>query len=339
MPRLKLLFMLALTCLLIACDPLAPNATPIVIVITQTPLPTRTRAPLPSATPTTASTASTDTASSATESAASDTGTMVLTPMAFTCTEVKGQVIDLTLSSKILKGPLAYRAYLPPCYTESTRRYPYVILMSGSDKDETEWTDTLKADQAIETGLAMQALPPMILIMPRGGDLMNLNIFDENSSWESVILKELMPEIEKNFCTWNAREGRAIGGISRGGFWAFEIGFRHPDLFGAVGGHSAFFDLNNAPPAFNPMSLAKTVQFAPGTQPRLWLDVAKGDDVRPNIEIVQKTLAGRNIDPGYTVNPDGDHTVEYWAAHVSEYLSFYGQTWPRTVTELPSCLQ
>ncbi|MEP7287115.1 MAG: alpha/beta hydrolase-fold protein [Chloroflexota bacterium] len=333
MPRLKLCILFALACLLIACDPLAPDAPRKVIVVTQTTAPTLfptvaltiTQTPLPTSTiqPT----------EIATEAAIS-----VPEATAFVCNTSKGQILDLSFISKIA-GTVNYRAYLPPCYYESTRRYPYVILMPGSDQNQTEWTDLLKVHEALDAGIALKALPPMILIMTDGGDVMNTNVFTENASWESVIVKELMPEIEKSFCTWNAREGRAIGGISRGGFWAYEITFRFPDLFGAVGGHSAYFDLQNAPADYNPLSLAKTVEFAPGTQPRFWLDVGKDDDTRPNIEILQKTLAGRSIDSGYTMNSTGDHTIDYWAAHVTDYLSFYGQTWPRDVMELPSCLQ
>jgi hypothetical protein len=37
--------------------------------------------------------------------------------------------------------------------------------------------------------------------------------------------------------------------------------------------------------------------------------------------------------------PEGKHEKAYWASHVAEYLSFYGQTWPRDIKDLPSCLQ
>jgi enterochelin esterase-like enzyme len=265
-----------------------------------------------------------------------------LTPTAtvWTCTEAKGQVVDLSFTSKIENAKVAYRVYLPPCYTSTSRRYPYVILMHGSDGDQTYWTDTLNVQDALDTGITIQALPPMILVMPNGGQLMNNNIFKDGASWESLILNELMPEIEKSLCVWDVREGRAIGGISRGGFWAYEIALRHPEMFSAVGGHSAFFDTQlSVGPAYNPLVLAKTAQFTTGLTPRFWLDAGQDDYARPNIEVFQKTLAGRGIDPGYTLNPVGKHESKYWASHVSEYLSFYGQTWPRNIEELPTCLQ
>ena len=179
----------------------------------------------------------------------------------------------------------------------------------------------------------------MILIMPNGGKPQNLNIFAPAQSFETLILNELMPAIETNLCTWNARDGRAIGGISRGGFWAIEIGFRHPELFSAVAGHSPFFDPQNAGPANNPLNLAKTVTFPPGLQPRLWTDAGEFDYARPNIEHYVKALKNRNIDPGYTEYPKSQHWVASWITHVPDYLMFYGATWPHDVTALPSCLQ
>jgi len=335
-PRLKLIALGLLVYLCAACDPLAPEPTRVVVVLT----PTATEAP---ATPTVAAT---DTPVATQEALATEVATepaalptAVPTATQWVCSEKQGQIVDLQYKSKIARLDERYRIYLPPCYAQTTRRYPYVILMHGSDADEKSWTEQLAVHEALDSGIALQALPPMILVMPNGGDLANTNVFQEGVSWESLIINELMPEVERNFCTWNAREGRAIGGISRGGFWAFEIGFRHPDLFGAIGGHSPFFDANNAGPGYNPLSLAKSVQFAPGKQPRIWIDAGKDDYARPNIEVFQRTLSGRNIDPGYTMNPTGKHEVAYWAQHVSEYLSFYGQTWPRTIEDLPSCLQ
>ncbi|HVO43308.1 MAG TPA: alpha/beta hydrolase-fold protein, partial [Aggregatilineales bacterium] len=248
-----------------ACEPLAPDATRVVIVLTSAPTATKlpTAIPQPTDTPTIVPT---------------DTPTVIPTATQWVCGESKGQMVDLTFYSSIEKAQVAYRVYLPPCYAEMQRRFPYVILMHGSDGDQTYWTDQLGVQTALDTGITVQALPPMILVMPDGGQLMNTNIFRDGASWESVVLDELMPEIAKTLCVWNAREGRAIGGISRGGFWAFEIAFRHPELFSAVGGHSAFFDTQSSVgPAYNPLLLAKSVQFPDNLTPRFWLDAGQDD--------------------------------------------------------------
>ena len=267
--------------------------------------------------------------------------TATLPPVGFDppalCTDMHGQVIDYTFNSAIVQGTVGYRVYLPPCYWETNRRYPYVILFHGAGSDQTQWTEELSVNRALDQGIDNGSLAPMLLIMPSGGDLQNTNVFTDGASFESLVLDELMPQVEQNFCTWNAQAGRAIGGISRGGFWAYEIGFRHPTLFSAIGGHSAFFDPNNAPPANNPLNLAETVQFAPGTQPRLWLDAGPYDSAHPDIDQFAQTLWARHIDPGYVQYSTGDHSPAYWAAHISDYLGFYGQTWPHDPTQLARC--
>jgi enterochelin esterase-like enzyme len=238
-----------------------------------------------------------------------------------------------------LRAELVYDVYLPPCYYETGRRYPFVLLMHGADQDEKIWTDALKIGAALEAGLALKALPPFVLVMPRGGELANLNIFRAGAGWESVILDELLPHVEQNLCTWNERDGRAVGGISRGGFWAFVFAMRHPELFGAVGGHSpAFYWQNNAPAAYNPLYMARDQEFPPGLLPRMWVDIGADDRGRETAQEFQQMLAARGIEIDFTLNPAGDHTAAYWAEHISEYLTFYAQTWPRNVQDLPSCL-
>lgn len=95
----------------------------------------------------------------------------------------------------------------------------------------------------------------MILVMPYTGTIGNNSFFPPDPYYETVILDELVPAIERDFCTWSDREHRALGGVSRGGFWAYSIGLRHPDVFGILGGHSAYMtqDLNEVPGSFQPI--------------------------------------------------------------------------------------
>ncbi|MBX3066046.1 MAG: hypothetical protein KF726_23910 [Anaerolineae bacterium] len=341
------IFLILMVCaaILSACDPLAPEPTAIVVVITPTTpsptlivQPTETFTPSPTLTPTRTPTlppTSTFTPSPTLEPTATYT--------AIACAETEGQIVDLSFDSKISNENLPYRVYLPPCYSQSGKRYPVLLLFHGSDRDQTEWTDALEVNKRLERGMALGALPPMIIVMPYGGWIANSNTeFGISPTWEDVVITELMPEIQNTFCTWNAREGRAIGGISRGGFWSFEIGFRHPEMFSAIGGHSAFFDedhiVRQYAPEYNPLWLADTISFPKGMQPRMYLDVGKDDYARSEIENFKDKLIARGIDPGFVLNPEGQHEIDYWKEHTAEYLSFYGRMWPRNAAELPSCL-
>jgi enterochelin esterase-like enzyme len=246
-------------------------------------------------------------------------------------------VIEGALDSAIAGQLVPYRLYLPPCFYSSGRRYPYVILLHGSGFTYTQWTDDIGVQTAMDEGLSnpLNALAPMALIMPEGGVLQEENFFDTGQSFEDLILDELIPTVESQFCLWNDAMGRAIGGISRGGFWAFSIAFRHPGFFAAVGGHSPFFVEDNAPPSHNPLDLAYNITQT--TPLRIFLDNARDDSGGPNVIALSNILRANNVLHTYEISPTGGHDNGYWTAHVRDYLRFYGADWPKDVAGLPTC--
>jgi enterochelin esterase-like enzyme len=324
-PQTLFLFLITFFAL-IGCDPLAQQPTAQVLIITAVPSST------PVITPTRIST-----------STPIPTFTPAVTPTetAIPCDEDGGEVINYdTFRSTVAGENLRYRVYVPPCYAKSQKRYPYVILLHGAGERETEWGE-LGATGALDQGLRLGALPPMILIMPYTGSIGNDNTFPPDPSYETVVLDELVPAIERDFCTWSNRAHRAIAGISRGGFWAYSIALRHPDIFGIVGGHSAFFpdNLNQVPAAYNPLELALNSALLQEANLRMYLDNGANDIAGVNQELFSSRLSSRAIPHTYVVNPIGEHNAQYWSAHVTEYLAFYGRDWPRDAAGLPSCLE
>jgi enterochelin esterase-like enzyme len=340
--RLALLFVCLTLTLLVACEPLAPEQTPQYIVVTgetpdtsggfvPTPLIGKTipatsvtnnggvvNTPVPSATPTPPATA-------------------VPSPTPFGCAERTGMIIQSSFYSAIAGGEVPYHIYLPPCFYDTFKRYPYVVLLHGTGFDETMW-EQIGAPDMMDQGVTKGSLPPMVLVMPNGDLISELNDAPEGQSYEEIVLDELIPEVEANFCLWGSRQGRAIGGISRGGFWAFSIAFRHPELFSALGGHSPHFEVNNTPPEVNPMSLAAGINLAKFPL-RIYMDNATNDYVGTNAIQMSEILREHGIDHQYLINPTGDHDMAYWTAHAAEYLTFYGQMWPYDPAALPSCLE
>lgn len=311
---------------LLGCDPLAPQPTAQIIIVTQvpsaTPLPTTT--PLASRTPV-------------------PTPTVIVTPSVtpFPCDEESGQIVRFDeFRSEVANENLRYRVYIPPCYLKTQKRYPYVILLHGASYTETQWDD-IGMDEALDQGFRLGVLAPMIVVMPYTGRIGNDNAFPPQPSYENVVLDELIPAVEHNFCTWNDRQHRAIGGISRGGFWAYSIAMRHPDIFGAAGGHSAAFtdDLNEVPPAFNPLELALNSAFLVDSGLRMYLDNGANDFAGVNLQLFSSRLSARAIPHVYAIAPVGEHDETYWSAHVSEYMAFYGRDWPVNVADLPTCLE
>ncbi len=245
------------------------------------------------------------------------------TRSALTCDTTIGTITRDHFRSAPAETTFYYSVYTPACYNQSTSLYPVVYLMHGSNDDDGHW-GRLGIQTALDAGIANGALPTMIVVMPYGEWLANKNQF-ETVSWENIFLNELMPLVETQYRIDARRETRAIGGISRGGFWAFEIAFRHPDLFASVGGHSAFFAEGNAPPDFDPLKLART---APDINTlRIELDRGNADYAAPGIDLMHQRLGERGVQHDYIVYPEGQHNNAHWQLHVAEYLAFYAAPW------------
>jgi poly-gamma-glutamate synthesis protein (capsule biosynthesis protein) len=239
-----------------------------------------------------------------------------------TCDELQGSIQRRGYYSSIAATDMVYSVYLPPCYDDTEQVYPVLYLMHGSNSDDRHWLE-LGLAETLDEQIVRGDLLPMIVALPFGNWIANENRFDA-VSWENVFLLEFLPEVEVNYRVDARQQTRAIGGISRGGFWAFGIAFRHPDLFSAVGGHSAFFARRNAPPEYNPLDLALNAE---GIEPlRVWLDRGVDDFAGPNLDLMHERLNQRGIEHTYVVQP-GEHNNQYWSQHVLEYLQFYAESW------------
>lgn len=322
--------------LLVACEPLAPEqyvvvtgvspeATTELVALAGTPTVVHTPEPTPTPRP---------------------TWTPMPTVTPFACSQSGGTMIRTSFNSEISGNPVDYRVYLPPCFGETLRRYPYVILLHGTSYDDAMWEDLGIVDVLDENILA-GTLPPMVVVMPDGAfrpdqlPLSEEQYLPPSQSYEAVVVTELIPLIEsvsQGYCLWTSRDGRAIGGISRGGFWSFSIAFRHPDMFSAVGGHSPYFDDDNAAPETNPLVLADRVNLRQFPL-RIFMDAADSDIVKANASALAQILMDRGVPDPLLVKPTGNHDEDYWSAHLLEYLTFYGEAWPLDVLDLPSCLE
>ena len=239
------------------------------------------------------------------------------------CPETKGQVMDGYFKSNIIGRRQHYFIYLPPCYDVNTDvRYPVAYLLHGIPMDERHWLDeglVASADKLFGSG----ELPSFIMVMPHGDYSLYTDTSGGSKSFEGVLVNELIPAIDGRFRTLADAEHRAIGGISRGGVWALEIAFMHPELFDAVGGHSPALSVNRATAEYDPMVLAKTAAI---DKLRIFLDAGDRDWTRAEAQDLSKILAERYIPHTFTVGK-GDHDYPYWATQVEAYLRFYGAPW------------
>lgn len=125
---------------------------------------------------------------------------------------------------------------LPEDYATSERSYPVMYLLHGYMQNYTVWGRNLGA------AIYARNLGDLILVVPDGGNTWFVNYADTGSGqpnrWEDYLVTDLVPFVDANYRTEARREGRAIAGLSMGGYAALTLGLRHPDLFISLGSTS-----------------------------------------------------------------------------------------------------
>ncbi|MCY4018596.1 MAG: CapA family protein [Chloroflexi bacterium] len=218
--------------------------------------------------------------------------------------------------------PRYFTLYLPPCYEISKQTYPLLILLHGSNADDKQWL-RLGFIKALEAAIQSGASPPMIVVLPFGDAIANENYFGGNG-YDSLLIDQL-DHLQQRYRS----DGRtAIGGISRGGFWAYHVGLRFPDRFAAIGGHSPFFDPIHVEPRYNPLELARSQ--GPDAVMRLWLDRGSKDFAADGVDQMHVILSDRGVDHQYVVYGDAGHNEVSWQQHIPAYLAFYSEALDQT---------
>jgi S-formylglutathione hydrolase FrmB len=153
------------------------------------------------------------------------------------------RLLELTLDSVALGRSTRVRVLLPAGFDPADGiELPVLWLLHGGMDDVTSWSEKGDAE-ALTDGL------DLIVVMPDAGlggwytDWHNTASAAGNLRWETHHLRELRPWIEQRFATRTDRAGRAIAGLSMGGFGALSYAARHPELFGFAAAFSAALDI------------------------------------------------------------------------------------------------
>lgn len=152
------------------------------------------------------------------------------------------QVLRITIgdAGDHMKPSPAY-VYLPPGYSDphnADRRYPVVYLIHGSPGRAQDWFRAGRAPQTADLLIAQHLIGPMILVAPTAStnwwaDQECLNI-PGGPQLENYLAFAVPNAIDHRFRTIAGRQGRAIGGMSSGGYCALNIGLHHLHRFGAI---------------------------------------------------------------------------------------------------------
>jgi len=214
------------------------------------------------------------------------------------------------------------------------KNYPVVYLLHGAGDRYSGWITHVP-------GIAAAAdLYQQIIVCPDGN--VTSWYFDSpvNQDWkyETYMIKELVPWIDKNYKTINDRKGRAITGLSMGGHGALYLSFRHQDVFGAAGSMSGGVDIRPFPKNWKIAEKLGTIEehpenwekntvinLTPLLRPNslaLIIDCGTSDFFyKVNVDLHEKLLA-ENIPHDFIVRPGG-HTWPYWTNAVKYQFLYF----------------
>lgn len=260
--------------------------------------------------------------------------TLTVAPQAASplCRQTEGSIFREIVASAGLKDSIPVLIAVPPCFDPVNQRYPALYLLQGSGDIEGQW-ERLGLVTRAQKLMAAGEMPSFLIVMPNndvdlGDDSKFLNSAEGPGSWEDFIVNDVVPLVDAKYAGWADRAGRAIGGISRGGYWSLEIAFRNPKIFGSVGAHSPVITaefLVGAPDNFRMTMMARSPEDL--KQLRIWLDVGDRDmyTVEGPDDLTESLLA-IGVRAQFTIGR-GAHDDAYWASRVDDYLAFYTGPW------------
>lgn len=249
--------------------------------------------------------------------------------------------------SQAMKKSLKAAVTTPPSYHHGDQKFPVLYLLHGGSGAFSDWHQKVS-----EPGLVSRMAEEFNLIIVTPGVGPASYYYDspmlDSVRYETYMVAELIPHIDKTYRTIAKKESRAITGLSMGGHGAITLSAKHPELFVAAGSMSGVMnidtrmwrvpedfrnlrlegqkamlgkDLNYDGPNFNPFTAVGLVDRMKANGIALIIDCGVDDFlIDTNRQIHQLLL--ENGTPHEYIERPGAHTWPYWSEALPVHLLF-----------------
>ncbi len=141
------------------------------------------------------------------------------------------------MKSKYVPGNIGYCAMLPPSYdAKPGKKFPVLYFLHGLGADQS-FLASSGASSEIEEAWEEKRLGEFVIITPQAENSFYINSRDGHILYDDFFVKEFVPQMERRFRVMGDRAGRAIGGVSMGGYGALRFAFKYPRMFVSVAVH------------------------------------------------------------------------------------------------------
>ncbi len=244
-----------------------------------------------------------------------------------------GSVTRCWYNSPTLNMKRKLTVYTPAGYEAGNKKYPVLYLLHGMGGDEEAWIALGRTAQILDNLIAQGKAKPMLVVMPNG------NADQEAAPGESSLgmikptmqlpktmegsMEESFPDIvnfvDRNYRTVKAKSGRAIAGLSMGGFHSLHISKQYPDMFNYVGLFSAAILPNEKvkSPIYDNMEAKLKTQFS--KQPALyWIAIGNTDFLYKANADYRKLLDEKGYKYTYFESEEG-HIWKNWRIYLTAF--------------------
>jgi putative tributyrin esterase len=241
--------------------------------------------------------------------------------------------VERAAYSPAVDGRLHLGVYLPADYGTSGMRYPVVYFLHGLPAASTAYQgSSFLADALDRTGRRA------IIVAPQGArdndsDPEYLD-WGPGRDWETAITRDIVHYVDSHFRTIASRRGRAIVGLSAGGYGAVLLALHHLRSFSVVESWSGYFHPTNpagtaaldlgsatANARASAHSFVSTLRHSFARNPTFFAFYVGRADRRFHDENVRldRELDGAGIGHVFHVYAGG-HRQSVWQAHAAAWL-------------------
>ena len=248
----------------------------------------------------------------------------------------QGRVDTIAVYSPSMKKTLKAAISFPSGYENGESRYPVVYLLHGGSGAFSDWHQ-----KVTENGIVNQMAEEHKVLIVTPGVGPASYYYDspllDSVRYETYMIQELIPFIDKNYRTLAQKESRAITGLSMGGHGAITLAAKHPTLFIAAGSMSGVMNIdtdlwkvgedfrslrkkgqiemlgaiNYQGPLFNPYTAVGLVDQLKNQKVSLIIDCGVDDFLIETNRQMHSLLMEKKVAHEYIERP-GAHTWNYW---------------------------
>lgn len=252
-----------------------------------------------------------------------------------------GTVSKVWYDSPTLKMTRRMTIYTPPGYNPRGKKsYPVMYLCHGGGNDEDAWQTQGRACQIIDNLIASGKIVPMIVVMPNGNAVQEAAPgeshkglvqpdMSESGAEGVATIQEAFPDVvryvDSNYLTIKNKKGRAMCGLSMGGYQTFYTSMMNPEMFGYLGLFSPgpLIDWDSPVPAFDQFvantEIVSGLKTVFSKKPYLyWMGIGTEDPHYSDIIGLKKYMDTCNYPYTY-FETSGAHEWRVWREHLTQF--------------------